>query len=830
MDAFILRQRILDDYSAYVRSFLNIRDDSIRAFVEEQLTGGALWPEPLLQLNPAYAPGRNIADMVAPAATGEGAQGGEGLHPLCGRLFASDGHPFDLYCHQERAIHLAAQRQPYVLTTGTGSGKSLTYFVPIIDHVLKNDPDRHSVRAIVVYPMNALINSQLESLERLAANVTDPATGPGQAFPVRFARYTGQETLERKQEILEDPPHLLLTNYVMLELMLTRPSERVFVDRAVAELEFLVLDELHTYSGRQGADVAMLVRRLRQRCGNPHLLCIGTSATMVAGGSRQQRLDKVSQVASRLFGVPVSPEHVIDETLLPATQDGSGLTGPGIGGETEGDTALPHMALRQAVESGIHATRYQEFSQHPIATWIERTFRLQDEDGHLRRRPPITLAEGADRLSQETGLDVARCRACLEQALEAGNRARTPRGEPIFAFKLHQFISQGGSVYTTLETQERRYLTLGGQTYAPGGEGERPLYPLHFCRECGQEYLSGRLVMSSDHLSDGVFKGVASQESDEGEEGYLLIEDPAHPVWDQSRVEDLPETWFRQTKRRGRVVNREYESCIPRRLWTRADGRVRTSPPRSAGTPAPHLDDESHGDHHSASGWFIPAPFLTCLNCGVVYTRHPQEFRKLARLSSEGRSTATTLLGLSAIASLRDQPAVDPEAQKLLSFTDNRQDASLQAGHFNDFVQVALLRAATYRALPEDGSPLDHTTIAQAVFKALDLPQGTFAQEAAEYGPARRRNQKALQALLEYRVYEDLRRGWRVVQPNLEQSGLLRVAYPDLDDLCRDASAWRDHPILAAASPETRQRATCAFLDHLRRELAIDALCLDADE
>ncbi|HNT78246.1 MAG TPA: DEAD/DEAH box helicase, partial [Anaerolineae bacterium] len=302
MDAFQLHRRVIADYDAYVRSFLNIRDDRIRAFVLQRLREGALWPDPLLQLNPAYAPGGSVDDLVRAGL----------LHPLCAQVFRdSHGQPFHLYAHQEQAIRLAARQQPYVLTTGTGSGKSLTYLIPIIDHVLKHNPARHSVRALIVYPMNALINSQEEALKRLTANVPD--------FPVRFARYTGQESRQVKDAIQSDPPHILLTNYVMLELMLTRPDERVFVDRTVAELHYLVLDELHTYTGRQGADVAMLVRRLRERCGNPSLQCIGTSATMATGGARQEQREVVAGVASTLFGVPIPPENVIDETLQPAT-------------------------------------------------------------------------------------------------------------------------------------------------------------------------------------------------------------------------------------------------------------------------------------------------------------------------------------------------------------------------------------------------------------------------------------------------------------------------------------------------------------------------------
>lgn len=772
MDAFTLRQRVLRDYDAYVRSFLTIADERAREHVERRLSEGVLWPEPLLQLNPAYETGHTVTELVA-----------EGLlHPLCAQIFTDErGRPFRLYAHQEEAVRRYARGEPYVLTTGTGSGKSLTYLIPIIDHILKNQPERHSVRAIIVYPMNALVNSQLEAIRRLLSKLP--------RVEVRFARYTGQETREEKDTLIHDPPHVLLTNYMMLELVLVRPEERVFVERTLADLAFLVLDELHTYSGRQGADVAMLVRRLRERSGNPNLLCIGTSATLAAGGTWEEDRRAVADVASRIFGVPVPPENVIGETLRRATV-----------GEADAD------ALRAALESDPPVDLPLEaFIRHPVAVWIERTFGVEEENGHLRRRKPISLEEGARQLAELTGADLARCRDYLEAMFRLGSRLHTPDGNPVFAFKLHQFISQGGTVYATLEPPAQRFITLEGQYYAPAAEGERILFPLLFCRECGQEYYAvwwdeaeGRLYPRLSEEGDEADRGLR--------EGYLLVEDPEAPIWSEDRVDDLPDAWFRET-RNGRTVKREYQDFVPRALRARPDG---TLAPEGEGTLA----------------WFLPRPFLTCLACGAVYTRREREFRKLARLSSEGRSTATTLLALSAVAELRRQP-VDPRAAKLLSFTDNRQDASLQAGHFNDFVQVALLRSAIYRALPEDGSPLDHTEIAPRVVDALGLPQEAYAREVAEFGRLARLNREALEAFIEYRVYEDLRRGWRVVQPNLEQCGLLQIDYADLEAFCHDPAAWKGHPLLADASPQRRLFVARAFLDHLRRALILDAECLD---
>ena len=262
MSNFDLRQSVIDEYSKYVQSFLSIAEERVRAFIEESLLRNqVLWPDALLQLNPSYETGSTLQDLVK-----EGK-----LHPLCGEIFCAEGgEPIRLYRHQQEAIETALNRKHFVVTSGTGSGKTLTYFVPIFDAILRTHPEEAKTRAIIVYPMNALVNSQEEALRRLVFQYKNLT---GKECPVRFSKYTGQERGQEKENIQKNPPHILLTNYVMLELMLVRPEENHFVDRTTADLQFLVVDELHTYRGRQGADVGLLIRRLRERSGNQNLQC-----------------------------------------------------------------------------------------------------------------------------------------------------------------------------------------------------------------------------------------------------------------------------------------------------------------------------------------------------------------------------------------------------------------------------------------------------------------------------------------------------------------------------------------------------------------------------
>src|SRR4051794_38324381 len=145
MDVFSLRQSLIGQYASFARSFTTIRADDIRSQVEREYDSGRFWPEALVQINPHFEAGKSVAELVD-----EGA-----LSASCRELF-----PISLYRHQEYALALARAGKSYAVTTGTGSGKSLTFFIPIVDAILRakiEDPKRRT-RAIVIYPMNALAN------------------------------------------------------------------------------------------------------------------------------------------------------------------------------------------------------------------------------------------------------------------------------------------------------------------------------------------------------------------------------------------------------------------------------------------------------------------------------------------------------------------------------------------------------------------------------------------------------------------------------------------------------------------------------------------------
>jgi len=818
MNVFDLRQRLVDDYARYTRSFIKIADPAISARVETELKAGALWPEPLLQLNPTFLPGGTIDELV----------GNGTLHPECARIFRIDktpqdamGKPLILHRHQTDAILTAKQEKSYVLTSGTGSGKSLTYIIPAVDHVLRRGTGR-GIQAIVVYPMNALANSQDEELGKYLKH----GYPEGQS-PVRFARYTGQEKGEEREKIRSNPPDILLTNYMMLELLLTRSEDRELV-RAAQGCRFLVFDELHTYRGRQGADVALLIRRCRQAMGGHDIICIGTSATMASGGSSQDQKTEVAKVAKKLFGVPFEASQVIGETLERATP------------ELDFGNASALRFLADAVRAGdAPPDDYEAFRQHPLASWIETNFGVRAEagTGRLLRQSPRRIqgpASAAEDLARLTSADPVACADVLRQFLLKGSELRRNASSrfPIFAFRLHQFFTRGDTVWTTIEPEQHRHLEMSKKGSKPG-DPDKPLFPLVFCRQCGAAYHrvkevnagQGHVLLPREDRRD---------EDDDGSgDGYLYVSESA--PWPQTEGRELLERLPAHIKE------------------TTPDGVERVTPSARADLPGCVFVDAGgrlvpEGD--GIPGALIRGNFLFCLHpsCGVAYTRNQRSERpKLATLGVDNRSTATTVLAVRSLIELQRDRDLKPEARKLLSFTDNRQDASLQAGHFNDFAQVALLRSALHKATRQaPGVGLGHGELSRAVFDAMQLRFDEYAADPDVRGPARNATHDALRRVIDYYLYRDLQRGWRVTAPNLEDCGLLLFDYDGLkgaDSLLSESSLWeegfevqrdRDRrefvpvpPPLRACPPELREQLLRTLLDVLRRSLAVKVDVLD---
>ena len=210
MNAFHAHQEIISLYKQYLQSFLYIKDERMRDRVFDAFAKNELIPEPLIQFNPSYERSKSLDDLISEKQ----------VHPDLKKIFGT----FRLYRHQVEALELGAKGEGFIVTSGTGSGKSLTYLATVFNYILNLPEKRKGVKAILVYPMNALINSQEGEIEKYAANWLSQFVSEervkelekkegklfrlleeetGKRFPITFRKYTGQEGPEDREKIRE---------------------------------------------------------------------------------------------------------------------------------------------------------------------------------------------------------------------------------------------------------------------------------------------------------------------------------------------------------------------------------------------------------------------------------------------------------------------------------------------------------------------------------------------------------------------------------------------------------------------------------------------------
>ncbi len=789
-DIFEYRDNLIESFSEFSRSFTRVSASDIKEVLDAEYGNGRFWPEPLIQVNPHYKKAHTITELVQLGL----------LHPLCDTLFRIKGNTLTLFNHQEQAIRKAHSKQSYVLTTGTGSGKSLAFFIPIIDAIIKGKEQDSTprTRAIIVYPMNALANSQLGEINKFLDNHPDP-----EARPITVARYTGQEDSAERSRLAANPPDILLTNYMMLELILTRNEE---VDIRVVEqsmgLEFLVLDELHTYRGRQGADVAMLVRRLRQRLRATSMICIGTSATMSTIGSTDDKAKAVAETASTLFGVKIPVTNVIGEVLTRVTPEARNIDG---------------KALHRRIVSGApFPNDYATLAQDELSVWVELTLGISIKPGKSpERATPISLSEALDRLASDADVSRDMALETLRAFLVHCEQVVSPKKEPLFAFKLHQFISGPGVVLTTLEAEGERLVTLDEQQFAPGRQKEDVrLYRTYFCRECGQEYLPVWVDKDLTGFDPRLIDDVPSLKDDEaGPFGHLV---PVSADQNYQNDSDIPESWMDYNKKGDQIVKAGMKKSIPKLVEINAKGVAQPG---------------------AGQYWFIPGTVKFCPRCGLEHESRSRDINKLVGLSGEGRSSSTTIITLNLLSQMFDRKVSTFAQKKILGFSDNRQDAALQSGHFNDFIYLVTMRSALLAALRNNDGMLQVQNLAQAIFEALgfdsDDPEilKEYLKNPHVAANLRFTYQNYEKQVLAYRILNDLSKGWRYNNPNLIQLGLLQIEYAYLEQLCYDESKFIEAPsVLKEAAPEIRLRLYKTLFEEMQANLCISSSYWDPVE
>ena len=303
-------------YENYLKTSFYFKDPELQASFQSALQSDALlkgpYPEKARNFRTA-AGARKLAEDYFPGKSGE----------LAPALLENA-----LYAHQDRAVRAAhAERRNVAVATGTASGKTESFLYPILFELYRQHLDGQlnepGVRAMILYPMNALANDQRERLGKICEDLKKNDSG----FAPTFGQYIGQTPEDKKdhrrnaeaheekcrpgelvfrEEMRKSPPHILLTNYSMLEYLLIRPADtKLFDGDRGKHWQFIVLDEAHQYRGAKGMEMGMLIRRLKQRLRDGgrkgSFRCIATSAT-IASGEGEEDKQAVAAFAEALFG------------------------------------------------------------------------------------------------------------------------------------------------------------------------------------------------------------------------------------------------------------------------------------------------------------------------------------------------------------------------------------------------------------------------------------------------------------------------------------------------------------------------------------------------
>jgi ATP-dependent helicase YprA (DUF1998 family) len=442
LDPLAVSNSIAETYREYLASLITPADPALNRALLGAVDSAArdgLTRGPFLHVQPPYARGASPEDLIAEGVLG----------PRFQRF--ADGLPLDraLYAHQEQAIRKVAAGRNVVVATGTGSGKTESFLLPILDAIQRefvNGSVPPGVRALLLYPMNALANDQLKRLRTLLARTPE----------VTFGRYTGDtrnserdavaaferqfpgearlpNELLSREKMRVAPPHILLTNYAMLEYLLLRPAD---IDLFQSEdygdsWRFIVVDEAHVYDGATGAEVGFLLRRLRERIGgtNP-IQCIATSATV---GSDHT---KAAKFASDLFGVRFEFERdpALQDVITASRQlVDSESWGAFSEGDLEGDDLLSAVVAR----GGSAIDRFDALSRDANVLSIKK----------FAAERPRTLSELSALTTDHLGVQH------LARLVEVATAQTDANGEPALSAKYHLFARATEGAFTCLSAQ-----------------------------------------------------------------------------------------------------------------------------------------------------------------------------------------------------------------------------------------------------------------------------------------------------------------------------------------------------------------------------------------
>jgi ATP-dependent helicase YprA (DUF1998 family) len=733
LDPLETAKQIEGSYKRYLKTLLAPRDDKLAAAFDAEIDASTMLTKgPILELTPPYETGASCRQLIDQGV----------LHPD----FAKLSFPIDqpLYVHQETAIRKFLAGRNLVVSTGTGSGKTESFLVPIVNSLIEESARGTlgpGVRALLLYPMNALANDQLKRLRAVLAGVPE----------ITFGRYTGEtqedprtaETeflqsnpgarplpneLLSRDEMRSTPPHLLLTNYAMLEYLLLRPADMDLFDGPHAGTwRFIVMDEAHVYDGAQGSEVALLMRRLKQRVApGSTIQCIATSASLT-GSVRSDPRGEAMEFATNLFAAPfeyVDGDSTRQDLVEPVRKKHLPISNWRLTGEQllalrsdaidRADVASPGLSLAEALSSEESIVELKDaLSSGPI------------DVRELRER----FWPGDDQSGEK-----------LDALVELGSSVHDDARHPILSARYHLFVRATEGAFVSFN-DEGPHIFLSRHEVDP--ETGRAVFEFGTCTRCGAVHLAGEL----DRRDNGEYF-LPSKKADASVNWLVLADEAGDVLVDEDEL-----TLAEDDAKSGKSDPTTRRLCTDCGLL--ADANVTVCPSSNCRGGQALLVREH------------PRPTRVMSRCTECGTQSRQGIRRLRTDLNAAPAVVTTALYQQLPEAADDAADQVGGGRKLLMFSDSRQAAAFAAPYLDRTYTRMLERRYITQALSDPAAAGGELTVGDLAILTREKAQaaGHFANNLGKVEITEAVNQWVSGELMTLETRQ-----------SLEGLGLMRVA------------------------------------------------------
>lgn len=691
-------EKIVNDYKQYVSTILKVKDKEITRLAKEEVDHAGFVKGPYLETTLPFVEGKSLKQLVDDG--------------LVSREFAKLGKhvhydDWKLRIHQEQALnHIIRDKRNMIVSTGTGSGKTECYLYPIFNELMREKEKGTldaGVRALLIFPMNALANDQQKKLRGLLAE-----------YPyITFGRYTGetahnkinedieaaekrlheeydiqhqndteieqrksiQNELMCREYMAENPPHILLTNYAMLEYMLLRPDTAAFFDTDKAKnWRFIVIDEAHTYKGAVGTEIAFLLRRLKERITHymhDPFTCIATSATLGNSGGKAS----LAKFASDLFGEPFDENDVITtvrDNRKPTAKERSFIPSE-------------YVELKKEVKTKGESEKGAFLYDHLVND--SRLFALYES----LKDKPRDISEVADEVFSDAKTHAESEKALIDLIELAAAAKKSEFESALLPARYHLFVRSLEGMFVEFYPKKRVFLDR--KEKYKDGSGIYSVFEMANCQKCGQEYIIGKKI-----IKDGKSYLVQTSSSEKPEFYFIsdkevkLEFDEDDSIDEKSNTSSLEK--YRLCLACGRITpyteKTIYDCCKSNdenKIVTVYNLKYTGKGKESNFCPACGAIKKGLIKRFLTANQ--PATFAVAKS---LYDAIPPRAKKHNEIHNDSLFNDDLFANCSVENNIIDSNVVDESGRKLLVFSDNRQEAAFFAGFFEKKYRLAMWR------------------------------------------------------------------------------------------------------------------------------------------